>query len=85
MLYHSERDGFNAKSFHQKCDNKGATIWIAKTKDTKQLVRGYNPLDWGGNSWKYTTDSFLFYITDEIIFLLQNYVMSKCKICYCLL
>ncbi|GBC21494.2 BTB/POZ protein [Rhizophagus irregularis DAOM 181602=DAOM 197198] len=61
-----QRDGFNASSFHRNCDNKGATIWIAKIQGTKQLVGGYNPLDWcGSNIWKNTTDSFLFYLKDE--------------------
>jgi hypothetical protein len=66
LLYNSDRDGFNASSFHKNCDNKGATIWIAKIQGTKQLVGGYNPLDWcGSNIWKNTTDSFLFYLKDE--------------------
>ena len=30
LLYRSSRDGFNANSFHRNCDNKGATIWVAK-------------------------------------------------------
>jgi hypothetical protein len=66
LLYRSDQDGYNAASFHQKCDNKGATIWVAKIQGTTQLVGGYNPLDWYGNHvWKNTTDSFLFYIADE--------------------
>ncbi|GBB89316.1 hypothetical protein RclHR1_00160032 [Rhizophagus clarus] len=66
LLYRSDRDGFNAASFHKNCDNKGATIWITKIKGTTQLVGGYNPLDWSGNNvWKSTTNSFLFYFTDE--------------------
>jgi hypothetical protein len=65
LLYRSDKDGFNAASFHQKCDNKGATIWVAKIQGTTQLVGGYNPLDWSGNDWKSTTDSFLFYLTDK--------------------
>ncbi|EXX65184.1 hypothetical protein RirG_135660 [Rhizophagus irregularis DAOM 197198w] len=65
LLYRSSRDGFDAASFHRNCDNKGATIWIAKIQGTTQLIGGYNPLDWGGNcGWKNTTDSFLFNITD---------------------
>ncbi|RGB24647.1 hypothetical protein C1646_772782 [Rhizophagus diaphanus] len=65
LLYRSSRDGFNAASFHRNCDNKGATIWIAKIQGTTQLIGGYNPLDWGGNCvWKNTTDSFMFNITD---------------------
>ncbi|RGB33848.1 hypothetical protein C1646_761261 [Rhizophagus diaphanus] len=66
LLYHSSRDGFDGMTFHRNCDNKGATIWIAKIQGTKQLVGGYNPLDWGGDcGWKSTAYSFLFYITDE--------------------
>ncbi|GBC03408.1 hypothetical protein RclHR1_05100004 [Rhizophagus clarus] len=65
LLYHSGRDGFDAASFHKNCDNKGATIWVAKIQGTTQLVGGYNPLDWNGNGvWKTTRDSFLFNFTD---------------------
>ncbi|RGB28011.1 hypothetical protein C1646_768359 [Rhizophagus diaphanus] len=65
LLYHSNRDGFSAESFHQNCDNKGATIWVAKIQSSTQLIGGYNPLDWNGNKdWKPTTDSFMFSFTD---------------------
>src|SRR5204862_3281879 len=65
LLYRSSRDGINSKDFHRNCDNKGATIWIAKIKDSTQLIGGYNPLDWNGNSrWKTTADSFLFNFTN---------------------
>src|SRR3954454_17926051 len=62
LLYRSNRDGFNANSFHS---NQGANIWVAKIQGSTQLIGGYNPLDWSGNcGWKYTTDSFLFNFTD---------------------
>ncbi|POG61946.1 hypothetical protein GLOIN_2v1700094 [Rhizophagus irregularis DAOM 181602=DAOM 197198] len=65
LLYHSNRVGFSAESFHQNCDNKGATIWVAKIQGPTQLIGGYNPLDWNGNDeWKPTTDSFMFSFTD---------------------
>src|SRR5947199_10098049 len=64
LLHRSSRDGFNADSFHRNCDGKGATIWIAKVQGSTQLVGIYNPLDWGGNGWKHTADSFLFNFTD---------------------
>ncbi|GBB91209.1 hypothetical protein RclHR1_01840006 [Rhizophagus clarus] len=65
LLYHSGRDGFSAESFHKNCNNKGATIWIAKIQGSTQLIGGYNPLDWNGNDvWKTTPDSFLFNFTD---------------------
>ncbi|RIA94142.1 hypothetical protein C1645_873608 [Glomus cerebriforme] len=64
LLYRSTRDGLNNSSFHKNCDNKGATIWIAKIQNSTQLIGGYNPLDWHGHAWKRTTDSFLFNFTD---------------------
>ncbi|RGB35752.1 hypothetical protein C1646_698864 [Rhizophagus diaphanus] len=64
LLYHSGRDGFDAESFHRKCNNKGATIWVAKIQDSTQLIGGYNPLDWDGAGRKTTTDSFMFNFTD---------------------
>ncbi|CAB4385508.1 unnamed protein product [Rhizophagus irregularis] len=42
----------------------GATIWIAKIKDSTKLIGGYNPLDWNGDGWKNTSDSFLFSFAD---------------------
>jgi hypothetical protein len=60
LLYRSSRDGIDTKSFHRNCDDKGATIWVAKIKDSTQLIGGYNPLDWNGRGWKTTADSFLF-------------------------
>ncbi|GBC19293.2 BTB/POZ protein [Rhizophagus irregularis DAOM 181602=DAOM 197198] len=40
LLYRSSQDGVDTKSFHKNCDNKGATIWIAKIKDSTQLIGG---------------------------------------------
>ncbi|RIA94895.1 hypothetical protein C1645_758839, partial [Glomus cerebriforme] len=53
LLYRSSQDGIDTKSFHRNCDNKGATIWMAKIKNSSQLIGGYNPLDWSGDFiWK---------------------------------
>ena len=64
LLYCSSKDGFNAGSFHRNCDNKGATIVIAKIKNKTQLIGGYNPLDWSGSGWKAAADSFMFNFTN---------------------
>src|SRR5438046_8433707 len=40
LLYHSSRDGFDSASFHRNCDNKGATIWVAKIQGSTQLIGG---------------------------------------------
>src|SRR5581483_10165577 len=66
LLYKSNRDGNTAATFHKKCDNKGATIVIAKIRNSKQIIGGYNPLYWDSNrSWKSTEGSFLFSFTDK--------------------
>ncbi|CAG8799356.1 17665_t:CDS:1, partial [Racocetra persica] len=60
IFYHKSH-----KTFHQKCDNKGATIVIARISGSNMLVGGYNPLDWNGNNiWKQTNDSFIFLLSD---------------------
>ncbi|GBB91208.1 hypothetical protein RclHR1_01840005 [Rhizophagus clarus] len=64
LLYRSNRDGFDAATFHKKCNNKGATIWVAKIQGSTQLIGGYNPLDWNGMGRKTTPDSFLFNFMD---------------------
>src|SRR4051794_22253689 len=65
LLYHSSKDGPDIESFHRNCNNKGATIWVAKVQGSTQLFGGYNPLDWSGsNIWKHTMDSFIFNFTD---------------------
>ncbi|RIA87868.1 hypothetical protein C1645_265339 [Glomus cerebriforme] len=65
LLYRSSQDGINTESFHKNCDGKGATIWIAKIKDSSQLIGGYNPLDWSGSYiWKTTEKSFIFNFTN---------------------
>ncbi|GBB91868.1 hypothetical protein RclHR1_01930010 [Rhizophagus clarus] len=85
LLYRSSKDGFNAGLFHKNCDDKGATIWVAKIQGS-QLIGGYNPLDWGGNcGWKKTKDSFLFNFTDSKNFLTAKlgYVKDANRAVYC--
>ncbi|RIA97553.1 hypothetical protein C1645_801749, partial [Glomus cerebriforme] len=64
LILRGSRDGFDSNSFHYKCDNQGATIIIAKIKNSNKLVGGYNPLDWEGKSSKVTSDSFIFLFND---------------------
>jgi hypothetical protein len=70
LLYRASRDGDTAASFHEKCDNKGPTVVIAKFTKSEQIVGGYNPLDWkpvinNNNSYKSTENSFIFSFTDR--------------------
>ena len=89
LLYRSSRDGSDIRdtnSFHTNCDNKGATIWVAKGQGSTQLIGGYNPLDWNGNEiWKNTTDSFIFNFTDgkNISTAKLGYVIDTNRAIYC--
>ncbi|EXX68595.1 BTB/POZ domain-containing protein [Rhizophagus irregularis DAOM 181602=DAOM 197198] len=65
LILRGGRDSFDPKSFHNNCDNKGATITVIKIKNSDQIVGGYNPLDWSGLSNNNTPDSFLFSFNDN--------------------
>jgi len=63
LLYRASRDG-DTTSFHNKCDNKGATIVVIKIKD--QLMGGYNPLRWdSSDTYHSTNDSFIFFFANR--------------------
>ncbi|GES85036.1 BTB/POZ domain-containing protein [Rhizophagus clarus] len=65
LIFRSNRDGNTPAAFHAKCDNKGATIVIAKISNSEQILGGYNPLQWDSNNeWKYSSDSFIFSFTN---------------------
>ncbi|PKK79387.1 hypothetical protein RhiirC2_769178, partial [Rhizophagus irregularis] len=67
------RDGNTPAAFHAKCDNKGATIVIAKIKNSEQIVGGYNPLQWDSSGlWHSTFDSFIYFFAD-----VKNIVTAK--------
>lgn len=61
LIYRASRDDNTVAAFHDKCNDKGATIVVAKIKGSEQLVGGYNPIEWNSNKqWKRTFDSFIF-------------------------
>ena len=77
LLYRANRDGNSAAPFHEKCDNKGATVVVAKIQNSEKIVGGYNPLFWDlSNNYKSTNDSFIFSFTD------RNNLQSA-KVGYC--
>ena len=77
LLYRASKDGNTVAAFHEKCDNKGATIVIAKVTNSEQIIGGYNPLQWdSSNSYKSTNDSFIFSFTD------RNNIQTE-KVGYC--
>ncbi|CAI2190310.1 19833_t:CDS:1 [Funneliformis geosporum] len=75
LLYRASRDGFEAKKFHELCDNKGPTIMISKLQSDGKLIGSYNPLTWEpyttvkkcSRSWQSSSKSFLFSFSDKNI------------------
>ncbi|EXX72381.1 hypothetical protein GLOIN_2v1762218 [Rhizophagus irregularis DAOM 181602=DAOM 197198] len=73
LLYRASRDGNAPAKFHAKCDNKGATIIVAKIENSEQIVGGYNPLYWNLSSCNMSTfDSFIYFFAD-----VKNIVTAK--------
>lgn len=60
LIYRATKDGFTAVNFHAKCNDKGATLTIVKSK-SNQIFGGYNPVSWT-SSGSYGTEgaAFLF-------------------------
>ncbi|RGB30652.1 hypothetical protein C1646_286554 [Rhizophagus diaphanus] len=61
LLYRASRDSNAAAVFHNKCDNKGATLVIVKIANSNQIVGGYSPLSWDSSGdFRIAKDSFVF-------------------------
>lgn len=71
LIYRGSRDGMNAKSFHDKCDNKGKTICLYQNAQGN-IFGGYTSIPWTYNSTgEYFSDPYSF------IFSLTNIYYSK--------
>ena len=50
LCYRASRDGWNAKYFHLKCQNKGPTVTLVKVDEN--IFGGYIDVDWQGNYYQ---------------------------------
>ena len=50
LLYRGSRDDFKARTFHEKCDNKGETLVLIKS-DQNYIFGGYTEIDWDSTVW----------------------------------
>ena len=67
LLYRKTDNGDSYDTFHQLCDNKGATLTLIKGAEGF-IIGGYTPLNWDSISgWKKDNDSFLFSLTENKI------------------
>lgn len=46
LCYRASRDGWNSRTFHSKCDNKGATVTIIRVGT--YIFGGYADYSWSG-------------------------------------
>ena len=58
LLFRASQDGDSMETFHEKCDNKGPTLILIKSKKGKRFG-GYNPLSWD-SSYTYKNHPFTF-------------------------
>ena len=65
LLYRASRDGFEASSFHEKCDNNSNTLTIIKTT-SGCIFGGYAEVAWdSSNKYKADPNSFIFSLVNE--------------------
>ena len=65
LIFRGTRDGMNASSFHEKCDNKGETITLYQN-DKGNIFGGYASISWTNNSGSYFSapSSFIFTLSN---------------------
>ncbi|CAF4457444.1 unnamed protein product, partial [Rotaria magnacalcarata] len=64
LIYKATRDGFDANTFHARCNNKGPTISIIQSNNNF-LFGGYTAIPWTSDgSDKKDTTAFLFTLTN---------------------
>ncbi|RGB43286.1 hypothetical protein C1646_681387 [Rhizophagus diaphanus] len=66
LLLRGNRDGFGVEEFREKVFKQGPTIVVIHLAGSKDIIGGYNPLDWtGSNKFNQSTDSFIFSFRSE--------------------
>eukprot|EP00586_Coscinodiscus_wailesii_P010113 CAMPEP_0172490414 /NCGR_PEP_ID=MMETSP1066-20121228/20820_1 /TAXON_ID=671091 /ORGANISM="Coscinodiscus wailesii, Strain CCMP2513" /LENGTH=605 /DNA_ID=CAMNT_0013258867 /DNA_START=47 /DNA_END=1864 /DNA_ORIENTATION=+ len=63
LIYRGSRDGWNASSFHEKCDDNGSTITLIKSTDG-YVFGGYADVPWSSSGdFAESSKSFIFALT----------------------
>mmetsp|Transcript_10266 Transcript_10266/g.8814 ORF Transcript_10266/g.8814 Transcript_10266/m.8814 type:complete len:142 (+) Transcript_10266:928-1353(+) len=72
LLYRGSKDGFDAATFHKKCDDVLGTLTIVKSNLNK-IFGGYTDKSWkGSGSYVQSNDSWIFSITEKSYFKLKG-------------
>jgi len=64
LLWKATRDGFEADTFHQRCDDKGATLSIVKS-DKNKIFGGLATMSWKANRFVHDSSAFIFSLTHK--------------------
>lgn len=46
LIYRASEHGYSAEDFHNRCDNRGATLTIMKSKGKGNIFGGYTSVSW---------------------------------------
>ena len=75
LIYRASQDGFEAASFHSKCDNKPNTLIIIKT-ESGNIFGGYTEQSWlSTDSYKTDPKAFIFSIKNAY----QHSIKMNCS------
>jgi len=59
LLFDTSKDGDDKGTFHDRCDNEGATVTIVETR-LGVIFGGYTDVSWSTNGWGADEDAFVF-------------------------
>ena len=72
LIFKASKDGYTAKEFHSKCDNKNYTVTLVKTSIGRRFG-GFTDQSWDqSNSYKSGSNGFLFSLDLKEIFYNKN-------------
>jgi hypothetical protein len=67
LLYRGSRDGFEAESFHAKCDNQTKTLTVIQSADNGFIFGGYAHIAWTSYDYEYVdANAFLFSLVNAM-------------------
>lgn len=69
--YRMSRDGYNAQTFHGKCDGLKPTVTIIKL-NPNEMIGGFTTESWEGKELKYDAKAFLFSVVKDKIFYIRE-------------
>jgi hypothetical protein len=82
LIYRASQDGFEASSFHAKCDDQPNTFIIIKSTNGN-VFGGYTEQSWSGSGYKADPNAFLFSLINQDSEPLKMKCISSDEAIYC--